>query len=135
MLQPPIHFPLVSRIMLCAGCFLIGGFAALLCAVYDQPLAGFWPLALGAGAACVVWIWTGRTIFLSPGAITLRGGPLFDTVRILRRRTTQSVFCVATPLLRLAGCRIILLSTTEGRIWLPGLWKSDANRILEWYRS
>lgn len=135
MMQSPIRFPIVSRIMLCAGCFLIGGFAALLFAVFDQPLAGFWPFALGAGAAYLLWVWTDRTILLSPGAITLRGGSLFDTVRILRRRSTHSVFCVATPFLRLAGCRTILLSTTQGRILLPGLAKSDANRILEWYRD
>ncbi len=135
MVQSPIRFPLVSRLLLCGGCVFLGAAAALVCIAYNQPLTGFWPLVVGVGAACVIWFWTNRTILLTPGAITLRGGKLFDSVHIMRRRTTLSVHCVATPLLRLAGCRVLLLSTSEGRIWLPGLRKADADQILEWYRS
>ena len=125
---PVIRFPLVSRCILAGGLLAAGLAAGLL-------VSARWAGPAGAAAAAAVWVWTGRTLELHPDALTLRGSFWFDTVRVVRRRTVTQLYCVATPLLRLADCRVAVLFTPGGRIWLPGLRRADAARLVAWYRA
>ena len=126
--SPVIRFPLVSRCLLAGGALAAGLAAGVL-----SPAR--WLVPAGAAGAAALWVWTGRTLTLHPAALTLRGSFWFDSVRVVRRRTVTQLYCVATPLLRLADCRVAVLFTPGGRIWLPGLRRADAARLVAWYRA
>lgn len=131
----PIWFPLSARLLLCTESLALGALAAAILWVLDAPLTGFWVGLAGIGLAVLIWFWTKRTLVLSTSALTLRSGTLFCTQRVLRRRWITGVHCIATPLFRLYGFRLVILSTTTRRIYLPGLLQSDAHRLLDWYRN
>lgn len=133
--QTFIQFPLRSRWLLYGELLVLSGVLAFLLVVLDAPVTGGWVFALGVAAAIWLWIWTGRTLVLSPGAFTFLGGTVLPTQRVLRRRTITEMLCFCTPLLWLADCRILILFTTGRRVYLPGLSRVDANRVLDWYRS
>ena len=135
MYPPPIRFPFPARVLLCAESVVLGLLAAGILYVLGADATGFWVGVAGAALAISIWVTTSRTILLSLGALTLRGGPLFCTQRVLRRRSITNIFCAATPLLRLFGFRLVILFTPSGRIYLPGLLQTDVRRVLDWYRK
>ena len=135
MYPPPIRFPVSARLLLCTESLVVGVLAAVILWALDAPRTGFWVGLAGIGLAVLAWLWTKRTLLLSTGALTLRGGPLFCTQRVLRRRWITGIYCIATPLFRLYGFRLVVLFTPAGRIYLPGLLQADACRLLDWYRK
>ena len=132
-------FPLL-RVSLLVRCQLVAELAVLTvgAAALAVPLAppgtALWLLAGGAAGGAAVWIWTGRTITCAPGALVLAGSFWLDTLRVLPRRSMLGLFSFAPPLLRLAGCRVVVLATFTGRVWLPGLSQKDLAVLLSWYQ-
>ncbi len=133
--QAPIQFPLRSRWLLCIEILTLCSILAIVLVLLDAPLTGGLVFVLGIAACIFFWIWTGRTLLLTPGAFTFLGGALLPTQRVLRRRTVTQILCFCTPLLWLADCRILVFFTVGGRVYLPGLSRTDADRVLDWYRA
>lgn len=135
MSQTPITFPKAARCILCCASFVAGALLSMVSVSFDAFTTAFVMLVMGLAAALAIWFWTARKIEVTPGAITFYGGKVFDTVRIVRHRTVTSAFCFATPFLRLAGCRVLIIFTYRGSVFLPGLSYADTQLLLDWCRN
>lgn len=126
-------------VLLRRGRLVLAAWAALPCALLALPgfrLGPGWGLllcGLAAALGLAAWAWgcsfaaaaTGSTLRLYTGLFFLR-----------ERRIPQAAVCgctqLATPLLRLAGCRMLLLYT-PGRVhMLPVLARPDAEWLAAW---
>ena len=119
-----------------AGWGLLGGLVPAGLALWQGAVwAGLVLAAGGAGAAAGLWLWCGQRLVLYPAALERRGGPLLAVRRVVRRRAVVSGLCFATPLLRLARCRVVVLFTLRRSLWLPPLARADAQALLFWLKQ
>lgn len=133
--ETTITFPLPARLILCCASFIVGALFSMVSVSFDAFTTAIVMIGIGFAAALAIWFWTARKIVVTSGAITFYGGKVFDTVRIVRHRTVTSAFCFATPFLRLAGCRVLIIFTYKGSVLLPGLAYEDTQMLLEWCRN
>lgn len=88
---------------------------------------------IGAGA-----IWLRAVSFVaavSADTLSLYGGVVFPFERRIPRESICGMARIATPLLDVAGCRILLLYTPSGTIFLPGLSRADAEQLCVWAQA
>lgn len=133
--ETTITFPLPARIILCCASFIVGALLSMVSVSFDAFTTAFVMIIIGLAAALAIWFWTARKIVVTVGAITFYGSKFFDTVRIVRHRTVTSAFSFATPFLRLSGCRILIIFTYKGSVFLPGISYEDTQLLLEWCRN
>jgi len=123
--------PKKGRLVLTGWAAAAGGVLAAFCFPVLPLRSGF--LCAGAAAALFVWRWSGRfAAAADEHGIGLHARGLFLTERRLRRETVCLAALWATPLLRWAGCRVLILETPAGRCILPGLAKADAEALCRW---
>jgi len=98
----------------------------------------FWQ-GIGWGLVfCALWagldfcVWARACSFvasLSPQTLTIQVGITFCTHRALPRRSITSVVYLVSPLLRLAGCGMLLAFAPGCWVALPGLSRADAQHL------
>lgn len=104
--------------------------AALLCP-WPAGRTGLAVLAAAAGLAARGW---GRrfSVRAGPGTLRLRSGLLLRCRRRIPRRAVCGCTVAATPLLALAGCRLLVLYTAGQTHILPALARGDARTLAAW---
>ena len=132
---PQLRVSFAVRCQLLAELLSLTGMLAGLAFFFGLPGAALWAAGGGLVLCFLVWIWTGRTITCGPGALIFKGSVWLDTVRVLPRHSILGLMAAAPPLLRLAGCRVVMVSTFTGRVWLPGLSLRDTCTLLHWYQK
>lgn len=122
-----IRFPRRGRAVVLAW---LGLFWAALCALAAWQAPSWERLtgALGAAAGLLLWrrMKGVRLRWNAAGRLTLASGRLLPLETTLPPGAVLRVSVSSTPLLRLAGCRLVTLHTLHGQILLPGLDAADA---------
>ena len=108
-------------------------FWAAVCALAGWQAPGWqWPVAaVGAAAGVLLWRRLG-SVRLRPGTdgrMSFSCGRLLQLVSTLPPGEVQRVSITSTPLLRLAGCRLVTLCTIHGSIPLPGVSAAQADAL------
>ncbi|MCI2046901.1 MAG: hypothetical protein LKJ90_04215 [Faecalibacterium sp.] len=127
--------PPKGRLVFCA-------WAAIPCAVlapffYWRGLANglFFTLA----ALILVFSAYARTVSFVAAAdgalLRLFSGVVFPTVRRIPQKSVCGVARISTPLLTLAGCRILVLYMPGGAVRIFGLAEADALALCAWARA
>ncbi len=121
------------------GRLVLAAWAALPCAAlapfcFWQSIGGGLAFTLAA-AALVFGVWCRACSFVAAAdgeALRLYAGILYAA----ERRTARAAVCGAvrcsTPLLYLAGCRLVVLRTAGGVLLLPAVAAADAERFTAW---
>lgn len=108
-------------------------FWAAVCALAGWRAPGWQGAAGAAGAVAGVLLWRrlrGLRLVLEPGGrLTLESGRLLPLQTTLPPGAVLRVTVSSTPLLRLAGCRLVTLHTLHGSIPLPGLAAAQAEAL------
>ena len=98
----------------------------------------FWQSIWAGGVFCAVWaalIFLVRARACSFAAVlgahtlTIYVGMVFPVRRVVPRRSVTSVSQLRTPLLRLAGSSLLLLSTPGARLLLPAIPAAQAGLL------
>ena len=98
----------------------------------------FWQSVWAGGVFCAVWA---ALVFLVQAracsfaavlgahTLTIYSGMVFPVRRVVPRRSVTSVSQLRTPLLRLAGSSLLLLSTPGTRLLLPAIPAAQAGLL------
>ena len=110
-------------------------FWAAVCALAGWRAPGWqWPAAV-VGIAAGVLLWRRlASVRLRPGAdgrLTIASGRLVPLETTLPPGTVLRVSVSSTPLLRLSGCRLVILRTLHGSVPLPGVSAAQAEVLRE----
>ena len=98
----------------------------------------FWQSVWAGGVFCAVWaalVFLVRARACSFAAVlgahtlTIYSGMVFPVRRVVPRRSVTSVSQLRTPLLRLAGSSLLLLSTPGTRLLLPAIPAAQAGLL------
>ena len=105
-------------------------FWAAVCAAAGWQAPG-WQGPVGAvGAAAGILLWRRlaglRLVLQTGGRLTVHSGRLLPLETVLPAGAVLRVSVASTPLLRLAGCRLVTLHTLHGKVPLPGLSAQQA---------
>lgn len=69
------------------------------------------------------------------GEVRVSSGLLFKSSRRVPTRWVSATARFSTPLLRLCGCCVLVLSTSGSLLVLPGLSDQDADRVLPYLQG
>lgn len=129
LLRTALVIPPRGRALVCLWCAVPGAIAA--------PFAFYRSLAAGVCFA-LVWgalvglAWVRCVSFaaaLTPAGLTVYAGVFWPVRRTIRREAVTSVVCLATPLARRAGVRLVSVRTPGLRLRLPALEAEGAEAL------
>lgn len=66
---------------------------------------------------------------LGQQSLTVYAGVSLPTRQVVPRRAVTSVYQLRTPLMRLAGVSLLVVSTPGGRLWLPAVPAAQAGLL------
>lgn len=120
-----------GRAVFCLWAALPGVFAAPFL-FWQGPGWGLFFCALWAAGVAVLWRRTGSlTAELTDYALVIRAGVFFPTRRTFPRAAIASVLELGSPLLRMAGARVLVLLAPGAGAILPGLARTQADALCD----
>ena len=126
LLRTALIIPPRARAVLCLWCTVPG----LLCAPFV-----FWQSLYAGAVFCLLWAALVTVVYqracsyaaaLGAETLTVYSGIVFPLRRAVRRRAVTGLFRLRTPLLRLAGVSVVIITAPGTRLILPAVPEEQA---------